>query len=95
MIFSNRMSGRYCNGPDVPDAHTAPVGSYPSLEKLAIYNSCRVRVPISLIRGLSLDVVVDQICNNNRLFALIEGWLPRESSWRGYIWTATVAGRVN
>ena len=24
-----------------------------------------------------------------------EGWLPRESDWRGYIWTATVAGRVN
>ena len=24
-----------------------------------------------------------------------EGWLPRESNWRGYIWTATVAGRVN
>ncbi len=45
-------------------------GSYPSLEKLAVDNPRRVRVPISFIGKLSLDVVVDQICNNNRLFAL-------------------------
>lgn len=40
----------YCHGSDIPDAHTAPVRSYPSPEKLAVDNPRRVRVPAGFIR---------------------------------------------
>jgi hypothetical protein len=39
----------YRHSSDIPNTHKAPVRPDPSLEKLALYNSCRVRVPISLI----------------------------------------------
>jgi hypothetical protein len=60
----------YSHSSDIPDADRAPMRPYPSFEKLAIYDSRRVRVPISFIGKLGVDVVVDQICNDNRLFAL-------------------------
>ena len=39
----------YGDSSDIPDAHTTPVRSYPSLEKLAVDDPRRVRVPISFI----------------------------------------------
>ena len=39
----------YSHSSDIPDAHRAPMRTYPSFEKLAIYDSRRVRMPINLI----------------------------------------------
>jgi hypothetical protein len=60
----------YSHSSDIPNAQRAPMRPYPSLEKLAVDNSRRVGVPVSFIRELSVNVVIDEICNSNRLFAL-------------------------